>query len=133
MTGHEGHGGIQEHNKPDQSDHVIHKKQTDVSDNFKSQLKRVVERYIGLKEALVSDDSEKAQREASMLLKDLDRVDSSLLTQGNAQEAWTEMESKIRFSSSSIAATANIEEQRIQFKPLSSNLTSAIQVFGINQ
>ena len=132
-TGHEGHGGSQKHSELDKADHINHNERIDVSNDFKSQLNRVVQKYITLKEALVGDDPVKAKNEASAILEALDQVDMSLLPQENVQLHWMGLEKRIRLASSSIASTTEITEQRNQFKDLSSDLTSAVNVFGINQ
>ncbi len=132
-TGHEGHGGSQKHSELDKADHINHNERIDVSNDFKSQLNRVVQKYITLKEALVGDDPVKAKNEASAILEALDQVDMSLLSQENVQLQWMGLEKRIRLASSSIASTTEITEQRNQFKNLSSDLTSAVNVFGINQ
>ena len=43
------------------------------------------------------------------------------------------LEKNIRSASESIASTTEITEQRNEFKNLSSELTIAVQMFGINQ
>ncbi len=133
MTGHEGHGGSQKNNELNKTDPINPNERIDVSDDFKSQLNRVVEKYMSLKEALVQDNPEKAKNEASEVLKSLDRVDMSLLSDENVQLYWMDLENKIRSASSLIASETEITEQRNQFKNLSSNLISAVKMFGINQ
>lgn len=132
-TGHEGHGESQTHSELDKPDHFNHNERVDVSDDFKSQLNRVVQKYITLKEALVGDDPVKAKNEASAILETLDRVDMNLLPQENVQLHWMGLEKRIRSAAGSIASASEITEQRNQFKNLSSDLTSAVNMFGINQ
>ena len=133
MTGHEGHGTTQDQNELNRPGLENHAKRIDVSNDFKSQLNQVVQKYISLKEALVNDDSKKVKNGATAILQSMDQVDMNLLNQEDAHSFWMKLEKKIRSASVSIAAATDITEQRNEFKNLSSDLTSAVQVFGINQ
>ena len=133
MTGHEGHGSSHDQHELNQPGQEKNEKRIDVSDDFKNQLKQVVENYISLKDALVGDDSEKAKKSANVILQSLDQVDMKLLNQKDGHTYWMNLEKKIRSASESIASTTEITEQRNEFKNLSSELTIAVQMFGINQ
>ena len=133
MTGHEGHRSSHDQYELNQPGQEKNEKRIEVSDDFKNQLKQVVENYISLKNALVGDDSEKAKKSANAILQSLDQVDMKLLNQEDARVLWMNLEKKIRSASESIASTSEITKQRIEFKTLSSDLTMAVQMFGINQ
>ena len=132
-TGHEGHGSSHDQHELNQPGQEKNEKPIEVSDDFKNQLKQVVENYISLKDALVGDDSEKAKKSANVILQSLDQVDMKLLNQKDGHTYWMNLEKKIRSASESIASTTEITEQRNEFKNLSSELTIAVQMFGINQ
>jgi len=132
-TGHEGHGVMErEVSNPDQSE-AKELKRIEVSPKFQQQLKQIFESYIALKDALASDDSEKAQAEASIVENDLENVNMKLLTDAKAHQIWMELAPKIQDASRAVSSSSSIDEQRNTFKDLSVHLTHAVEVFGINQ
>jgi len=133
MTGHEGHLGMEatasaNNNKPSNVNERLN-----VSEDFQNQLQVVFNDYIKLKDALVKDDSKKVAGESKSLLDHLSKVDMKLLTANEAHTHWMSLENQIKIAATSISNTSKIAAQRTYFKNLSSHLTNAIEVFGINK
>jgi Cu(I)/Ag(I) efflux system membrane fusion protein len=130
-TGHEGHGGsdISMSSKTEMSMN----ERIDVSKEFQNQLRKVYDSYINLKNALVKDDSQKASKDAKDMQTNMSRVDMKLLTNNTAHNQWMSLENEIKKGATAISSATNIKDQRTHFKPLSSNLIEAVQVFGVNE
>jgi len=133
MTGHEGHIGKVETTSKTNEDHSNMKERIKVSVDFQNQLKKVFNDYIILKDALVKDDSELSKIAANKLLKSLGNIDMKLLTNKDAHNHWMSVATEIKTSASLIAGTTQIKEHRNHFKILTSQLTLAVQLFGIDQ
>ena len=132
-TGHEGHGVMEKGtSNPDQPE-IQEIKRIEVSPKFQQQLRQVFESYIGLKNALASDDAEKAQAEASKVGNGVENMNMELLTDPKAHQVWRELAPKIQNASQVVASSSGIEEQRNTFMNLSVHLTHAIEIFGIDQ
>ena len=132
-TGHEGHLGIQETTLGSDSNHSEMSERIEVSADFQNQLKTAFNDYLGVKNALVKGDAKKVADDAKELLDKLNLMDMTLLKDNNAHNHWMKLEKELKTSTKSIAVTSNIKEQRNHFKHLSSNLGSAIQLFGVNE
>jgi len=132
-TGHEGHLGMETTNAVSNTDHSTMNERIKVSPKFQEQLKTVFDDYIILKDALVTDDSKAVVTNANSILKNLAKVDMKLLKDNNTHNHWMKVEKEIKASANSISSTSDIKAQRNHFKHLSSHLTSAIQLFGINK
>ena len=104
-----------------------------VSKDFQNQLKAVFNDYIQLKDALVKDDTNNSAEEAKKLLSHLSKVDMKLVKDKEAHEHWMVLEKEIKDSATSISNTSELADQRRSFKSLSTHLTNAIEVFGINE
>ena len=132
-TGHEGHLGVEEATSKSNEDHSNMKERLEVSKDFQNQLRQVFNSYIDLKDALVKDDSKKVSDDAKSLLNGLSQVDMKLLTDIKAHNHWMSLEKEIKASVNSISNTSDIKSQRNHFKHLSAHLTSAVQLFGVNE
>jgi Cu(I)/Ag(I) efflux system membrane fusion protein len=130
--GHEDHNGMDEESKMS-NDQTNLNQRILVSSEFQDQLKVVFNDYINLKDALVKDDSKKVIVDAKAIVVNLAKVDMKLLSDSNAHNQWMTIEKKLKSSSNSISNMVSIKEQRMEFKQLSSLLTSAVQIFGINE
>jgi len=128
-TGHEGHLGMDATN----SNVGNSNERIAISSKFQSQLKLVFDEYIHLKDALVAEDLNMVVLSTEAMLQDLNEVDMKLLTDDGAHNRWMQLGEEIKSSTTSILNTSDLKEQRNHFKHLSSNLTSAIQSFGINK
>ena len=100
---------------------------------FKSQLQKVYDKYINLKDALIQTDALLAQKEAQRLFETFKQVDMSLLINNDAHKQWMKLANAINTSSKNISVNTDIVEQRKQFKIVSDNLIAAVQSFGINE
>lgn len=132
-TGHEGHLGMEETASTNDESHSNKNERMQVSKDFQNQLKVVFNNYIELKNALVKDDSNKVIVESKRLLDNLSKVDMKLLKNNEAHNHWMSFEKEIKASAAAISNTSKITGQRAFFKSLSSDLTNAIEVFGINE
>jgi Cu(I)/Ag(I) efflux system membrane fusion protein len=133
MTGHEGHLGMEETASVNNEIHSNMNERVKVAKDFQNQLKAVFNDYINLKNALVKDDSKTVMEESKRILENLAKVDMKLLSGEEVHNQWMSLEKEIKSSAISISKTSNIKKQRIYFKDLSSHLTNAIEVFGINE
>ena len=133
MTGHEGHLGVETSNLSTTVDHSNMNERINVSVNFQKQLKKVFDDYINLKDAFVKDDKKTVAINANSSLKNLAEIDMKLLTDNEAHKHWMSLEKEIKSSAQSISNSPNIKEQRNHFKHLSTHLTSAVQIFGVNE
>jgi Cu(I)/Ag(I) efflux system membrane fusion protein len=133
MTGHEGHLGMDETASETKENHSNLNERIQVSTDFQNQLNVVFNDYIKLKDALVKDDANNVILESKRLLDNLSQVDMKLLMDKKAHNHWMSLEKEIKSSAKSISNTSNIKEQRNYFKHLSSHLTNAIEVYGINE
>ena len=133
MTGHEGHLGTAETNSETNENHSNMTERVKVSTEFQNQLKIVLNDYIKLKDALVKENSKNVSEGAKGLLNNLSQVDMKLLIDSNSHNHWMSLEKEIKASIVSISSASDIKEQRKHFKYLSSNLTSAVLVFGVNE
>jgi len=133
MTGHEGHLGMQETTSGEDSNHSEMSERIKVSVDFQNQLKTFFNNYLGVKDALVKDDSKKVADDAKELLNKLNQIDMKLLKDNSAHNHWMKLEKELKSSTKSIAEASDIKEQRNHFKHLSSHLGSAIQLFGVNE
>ena len=136
MTGHEGHLGMQpESGETSQPtiDHTKMNERLEVSKKFQGQLKKVFERYTLLKDALVADNTGKAQSSAKEIGESLAKVDMKLLEDEKAHNHWMTLQKEIKASVNAIANASEIAKQRNHFKHLSAHMISSVQLFGINQ
>lgn len=132
-TGHEGHGGMGDSKMNSNEDHSEMNSKIKVSSKFQNQLKIVFDTYIVLKDALVNDDFLASKNAANSIILNLNKVDMKLLTTNEADQNWMSVEKQIKKSLTLIEDSSDIKEQRNNFISLSSNLISAVKVFGINQ
>ncbi len=98
---------------------------------FKQQLGLVADAYLQLKEALVASSQQKASRSADQLIRDLSKVDMSLV-KGEAHLYWMDQANAMR-SHSNLIAKGDLEKQREQFRFLSDALIQTLKVFGISE
>ena len=133
MTGHEGHLDMETTEAKDDTNHSQMNKRIEVSKDFQNQLKIVFNDYIKLKDALVKDDTDNVMAESKKLLDNLSKVDMKLLIDKEAHNNWMLLEKEIKTLANLISNTSSIKKQRNHFKQLSSYLTNAVQLFGINE
>ncbi len=131
MTGHENHIGMQEPINSEESKIMIERLK--VSSKFQDQLKIVFTNYIELKEALVNDDSNLAQKSADLIVSNLDKIDMKLLTDSKSHNLWMSLLKELKSSSKKIAISTDIKNQRTHFITLSNTITKSVTIFGVNQ
>ena len=131
-TGHEGHLGMTD-TMADMDNPTLMNERIEVSKTFQNQLKKVFDSYINLKNGLVEDDFEAVMKNAKIVLTDLTEVDMKLLKDKNAHAHWMSLEKEIKNAATSISSSTDIAMQRRQFKQLSTHLTIAIELFGVNE
>lgn len=132
-TGHEGHLGMEEDISEEKKNHFNLNERISVSKDFQNQLKTVFDDYINLKDALVKDDSKNVEVTSKKLIDNVSKVDMKLLKNKDAHNHWMALEKDISISAIAISKTVDIAAQRTYFKNLSTQLTNAIEVFGINE
>ena len=133
MTGHEGHFGMKATNTLENTDHSQMNQRIKVPVEFQEQLQTVFESYLTLSNALVNDDPITAKESAMSVVDGVGKMDMKLLSNKNAHDHWMKLETEIKSSANSIANETDMNKQRKHFKHLSSHLTSAIELFRINQ
>ncbi|MFD0760578.1 efflux RND transporter periplasmic adaptor subunit [Lutibacter aestuarii] len=131
ITGHENHIGMQETSNLEETTNSI--EQINVPLKFQQQLHEVLLAYLQVKDALVNDNSNVAQKEASILLKNLQLVDMKLLTENKSHKLWMTLLNKLTTSAKEIEITNDIKAQRNSFISLSNNITKSVESFGANQ
>ncbi|AJR02313.1 efflux RND transporter periplasmic adaptor subunit [Siansivirga zeaxanthinifaciens] len=126
-----------EENKSNNQDVLVSEanplKRMPVSEDFQKQLRKVYNNYISIKNALVSDDSEKAKLFATQLLEAFNGVDGKLLNDANVKKQWLAFADEIKTTSSFISKSLDIKMQRNHFKKLSLVLKNAVTVFGVKE
>ncbi len=132
-TGHEGHIGMEATTSNAINNKTKRNERITVPIDFQNQLKNIFNAYVNLKDALVKDDSKKANEEAKELLSKLSQVDMKLLNEPAAHKEWMQIESALKSFSNSISVSTDVQEQRKHFKQLSLYLTKAVEIFGINE
>ncbi|TXE16573.1 efflux RND transporter periplasmic adaptor subunit [Psychroserpens burtonensis] len=133
IAGHEGHLGKETTTSVNNKKPFNMNERVKVSKDFQNQLKIVFNDYIHLKDALVKDDSKNVQSGSKRLLANLSKVDMKQLENNEAHNHWMSLEKEIKIAATSMSKTSKIVAQRMYFKNLSSYLTNAIEVFGINE
>lgn len=104
-----------------------------MSKDFQNQLKTVFNSYLNLKDALVKDDVKSVITASKDVLENLDKIDMKLVKDDEAHTHFMTLKKEIKNPTMLISKTSNIKEQRNYFKDVSSNLTSIVEVFGINE
>ncbi|WP_109433940.1 efflux RND transporter periplasmic adaptor subunit [Aquimarina sp. AU119] len=100
---------------------------------FQEQLKKVLDEYILLKDALVKDDADIAKKASIAMIKNIEAINVKLLIDISNQNQWIQIEDQIKRATHAIINAPDIKEQRNHFIGLSIGLTNAIQTFGISQ
>ncbi len=130
-TGHEGHLGIQTNtNNNIKEDAMVMIDKSKINSTFKQQLGKVVAGYILLKNALVEDNMNMAQKEAQQVKKALEKVDMTLL-KGDAHNVWMKFLKPIKENLSKVQNALEIKSQRAAFLIVGKQLSKGIETFGI--
>jgi len=132
VTGHENHIGMQDTDNT-QKEEVTIVERIKVSPEFQEQLSTVFTSYLAIKDALVNDNNNLAQKAAITFQENLEKVDMKLLKDSKSHNLWMLILKELKTSSSNISNLDDIKTQREHFIPLSNTISKAVEVFGINK
>jgi Cu(I)/Ag(I) efflux system membrane fusion protein len=104
---------------------------TTVSQDVKDQIADTYQSYIGLKNALVAASPNEAKQAAGTLKANAGKV-ASAAVEGDAKKFITDQVSMVSQHAGQIAASSDIEAQRVQLNKLSSSLFSLMKATGAN-
>jgi Cu(I)/Ag(I) efflux system membrane fusion protein len=102
----------------------------EVSDEFRVQIRAVVEKYLSLHEALAGDDMGLAATAAKSATESLSQVDMSLLS-GEPHNVWMARNAGMSKALGAIQNAADIDAARKAFETLSNELIAVVEQFGI--
>ncbi|WPP50183.1 efflux RND transporter periplasmic adaptor subunit [Catalinimonas niigatensis] len=102
---------------------------TATPDAFRTQLQRMLEEYLEMKDAFVNSEEDGVQQKANNILASLESIDMGLLPH-EPHKYWMERLEEIKASAEAIAETENIDTQRKHFKILSKSVIQAARAFG---
>jgi len=101
-----------------------------VSDEFRGQIRAVVEKYLSLHEALAGDNLGLTVTAAKSAIEPLSQVDMSLLN-GEPHNVWMASSAKMSKALDAIQKAADIDAARKAFAALSNELIAVVEQFGI--
>ncbi|MGB2866367.1 MAG: DUF3347 domain-containing protein, partial [Sedimentisphaerales bacterium] len=102
----------------------------EVSDEFRVQIRAVVEKYLSLHEALAGDDLGLAVTAAKSAIEALSKVDMTLLS-GEPHNVWMAHNTKMSKTLDAIQKAGDINAARKAFETLSNELIAVVVQFGI--
>jgi len=97
---------------------------------FREQITALANAYFEVKNALVNDDPETAQKAAGKVAEAIKNVNMGLL-EGDAHHHWMALQKKLQNASGMISETADIEKQREHFNMLSEAMLETTESFGL--
>ena len=113
------------------ADHAGHASmQVTVPAAFQSQLASLWQPYLRLQAALASDDSAEMALAVRQFSSAFRAIDASKLDD-RGQEVWNLPHSQIAAAVQVMLSTDQIEDVRVQFEPLSDNLTTLVETLGM--
>jgi Cu(I)/Ag(I) efflux system membrane fusion protein len=98
---------------------------------FKAQMDRVLDAYIGIHHGLSHDSLEKARAGAATLEEMLEGVNMRLLREP-AHSAWMDYLGDFRSHAGTISSAGDIESARVAFAPLSETMHATVTRFGMS-
>lgn len=128
MTGHNHGGSSSEPTKPSAATNS----QISVSKNAKQSLIPLLNTYLALKNALVADDLTKAKSTASKLNADLKKINMGVF-KGNSHQTWMTISSSLSKELQHVEHVKNIEELRVIFQDVSTNMIRLTESFNPNE
>jgi len=102
----------------------------EVSDEFREQIRLVVEKYLSLQEALAGDDFGLAITAAESAIETLSQVRMSPLNE-KPHDVWMDRSAKMNKALDAIKNVADIDAARKDFEILSNELIAVVAQFGI--
>lgn len=119
------------HGNTNPTQESIHSKSIPVSNTVKQALKPVLESYLTLKNALVSDDFEKSVESAKQYQTALSKINMSIF-KGEAHNVWMERSKLMKNSILAITNAKDLADVREHFVPLSEQMIMLIKSFNVN-
>ncbi len=101
----------------------------EVSKQTKEAIQRLFDRYFPMKDALVKDDLKTAVTQSGALKKAFESTKMSLF-KGKEHEQWMKHQSAAVAALNKLTAAKDVEEARLQFKPLSEQMLALAKAFG---
>lgn len=98
-------------------------------ESFQGQLRKVLEAYLRIQDALAADDFDKALETGPVMRDALHAVDMTLLTD-RAHDTWMTLAATLQTALDNAAKAKDIETFRVTFSALSERLTEAAKTFG---
>jgi len=117
------------HMKKDMDGHMDMIKKYDVSTEFQTQLKGVVDANQQLVDAFLNDDKAQIKSGITEFSSQLSKVDMSLLT-GDAHNAWMDNVKDMKSEAKQITGSDDIGFQRIHLANLNEALYKSLKAFG---
>ncbi|MGF7138887.1 efflux RND transporter periplasmic adaptor subunit [Roseimarinus sediminis] len=105
-------------------------KTMEVPQLFRQQITEVARAYFNIKNALVNDDPETAQKAAGKVSTTIENVNMQQLEE-EAHQRWMPLQKKLKGASAMISANADIEKQREHFNTLSDAMLETTESFGL--
>lgn len=125
MTGHNHGGSTTTASMPSIQEQ---KKKVNVNTKANEALKPLFMDYLKIKEALVNDDLEEAQKSAAIFQDDLAKINMSLFT-GQSHQIWMDYKSELKETMQHAAHFQNIGEMRKAFQLLSNSMIGLAKSF----
>lgn len=113
----------------DMSSSAINPSTTPLGEAAQTALKSLYNNYFALKEALVNDDFEIAQKAAVVLRENLGNIDMAIFT-GEHHMPWMEREAVLKQALQPLGEVTDLEQLRELFLPLSEGMIALTQQFG---
>lgn len=107
-------------------------KSIEVPAEFRDQLTAVADAYFLVKNGLVQDKLDAAQKSLTSLDQSLTKVNMNLV-QGQAHDLWMGMLSGLKDAKAKMSGTKDIEEARKYFSMLSFHMLEVTETFGLNK
>ncbi|TRX49664.1 efflux RND transporter periplasmic adaptor subunit [Fulvivirga sp. M361] len=127
MTGH-NHGGSVSTSPQTNQSHEKSIKQVTISGEAKKTLQPLFTDYLKIKDALVNDNLEGAQKAAALFQKSLDKINMSLF-KGDAHQVWMDYSSQAKQAVQHVVHFQDIKEMREAFQPLSIAMIGLAKAF----
>lgn len=105
-------------------------KTLEVPQLFRLQITEVARAYFNIKNALVNDDPETAQKAAGKVSTTIENVNMQQLEE-EAHQRWMPLQKKLKGASAMISANVDIEKQREHFNTLSKAMLETTESFGL--
>ena len=102
----------------------------EVPDEFREQIRPVVDKYLSLHEALAGDDLDIAVTAAKSSIKTLSGIDMSLLID-KPHDLWMDRNTRMSKALEAIQSATEIDAARKAFEALSNELIAVVAQFGI--